>query len=124
MDFLELVKQRYSARDYLPKAVEQAKIDYILECARLAPSAVNRQPWRFIVVQSAMPGGQCSSVMPAIGLLRPPYTLLYTPNIQRLGCVATTKRATQILMQPSPLNIFVWLQPNRSWAVVGFVTLM
>ena len=53
MDFLELVKQRYSARDYLPKAVEQAKIDYILECARLAPSAVNRQPWRFIVVQSA-----------------------------------------------------------------------
>ena len=53
MDFLELVKQRYSARDYLPKAVEQEKIDYILECARLAPSAVNHQPWRFIVVQSA-----------------------------------------------------------------------
>ena len=67
MDFLELVKQRYSARDYLPKAVEQAKIDYILECARLAPSAVNRQPWRFIVVQSADgPAGSAAVLCPRL----------------------------------------------------------
>ena len=52
MNFLELVKKRYSARDYSPKAVEQEKVDYILECARRAPSAVNHQPWQFIVAQS------------------------------------------------------------------------
>lgn len=52
MDFLELVKKRYSARDYSPEEVEQEKLDYILECARLAPSAVNYQPWRFIIVRS------------------------------------------------------------------------
>ena len=52
MDFLELVKKRYSARGYLPKTVEQEKLNYILECARWAPSAVNRQPWRVIVAQS------------------------------------------------------------------------
>lgn len=52
MDFLELAKKRYSAREYSPKEVEQEKLEYILECARLAPSAVNHQPWRFIVVKS------------------------------------------------------------------------
>lgn len=52
MNFLELVKNRYSARSYKPEMVEQEKIDYIIECARLAPSAVNYQPWHFIVVKS------------------------------------------------------------------------
>ena len=52
MDFLGLAKKRYSAREYSPKEVEQEKLEYILECARLAPSAVNHQPWRFIVVKS------------------------------------------------------------------------
>ena len=52
MDFLELVKNRYSVRSYRPQPVEREKLDYILECARLAPSAVNFQPWRFYVVES------------------------------------------------------------------------
>jgi nitroreductase len=47
MNFLELVKQRYSCRDYQAKAVEQEKLDYIMECVRMAPSAVNKQPWKF-----------------------------------------------------------------------------
>ena len=51
MNFLELAKKRCSVRDYSPRTVEQEKLDYILECARMAPSAVNYQPWRFIVVQ-------------------------------------------------------------------------
>ena len=50
--FLNLVEARYSTRSYLPQAVEREKLDYILECARLAPSAVNRQPWHFYVVQT------------------------------------------------------------------------
>lgn len=52
MNFLELVKARKSERDYTPQPVEEAKLDYILECARLAPSAVNFQPWHFMVVKS------------------------------------------------------------------------
>jgi len=51
-NFLELAKSRYSVREYSSKEVEQDKIDYIIECARLAPSAVNKQPWIFIVVKS------------------------------------------------------------------------
>ena len=44
MSFLELARKRCSIRKYAPKNVEQEKIDYILEAARLAPSAVNYQP--------------------------------------------------------------------------------
>lgn len=52
MNFLDLVKARYSVRSFVSRPVEKDKLDYILECARLAPSAVNYQPWRFMVVES------------------------------------------------------------------------
>ena len=52
MDFLELVKNRYSCRAYKALDVEKEKLDYILECVRYAPSAVNKQPWRFLIVSS------------------------------------------------------------------------
>jgi nitroreductase len=51
-DFLELVKARYSCRNYQPTGVEQEKLDYIMECVRFAPSAVNKQPWLFHIVSS------------------------------------------------------------------------
>ena len=50
MNFLELVKNRYSCRAYKSLDVEKEKLDYILECVRFAPSAVNKQPWRFHIV--------------------------------------------------------------------------
>jgi len=48
--FLELVQSRQSDRSYQDKPVEKEKIERILEVARLAPSACNAQPWKFIVV--------------------------------------------------------------------------
>ncbi len=51
MRFLELTEKRSSVRQYASTEVEQEKIDYILKAARLAPSAVNRQPWYFILVR-------------------------------------------------------------------------
>ena len=51
--FLDLVEARYSSRSYSDRAVEPEKVEYLLECARLAPSAVNFQPWKFVVVESA-----------------------------------------------------------------------
>lgn len=48
--FSELVQNRQSDRAYLDKPVEKEKLDRILETARLAPSACNAQPWKFVVV--------------------------------------------------------------------------
>ncbi len=50
MIFLDLVRKRQSVRKYLDKPVEREKIDRCVEAARLAPSASNSQPWKFIVV--------------------------------------------------------------------------
>lgn len=51
MNLLELIKERHSVRQFSPKEVEEEKLNYILECARLAPSAANYQPWKFYVVK-------------------------------------------------------------------------
>ena len=50
MNFIELCQQRYSVRSYHPLAIEQEKLDYVLQCARLAPSAVNFQPWKLQLI--------------------------------------------------------------------------
>jgi nitroreductase len=50
MDLLKEIEQRQSIKDFLTKPIEDEKMDRILEAGRLAPSAKNRQPWRFIVI--------------------------------------------------------------------------
>jgi nitroreductase len=48
--FQELVRKRRSTRRYLERPVEREKVLACLEAARLAPSAENVQPWRFLVI--------------------------------------------------------------------------
>lgn len=52
MEFSEVIKSRYSVRKYDSRPVEPDKLQYILELARLAPTAVNKQPQRLLVLQS------------------------------------------------------------------------
>ena len=50
-DFLQLVQARQSDRSYdKERPVEPEKLERVLEAARLAPSACNAQPWRFVVI--------------------------------------------------------------------------
>ena len=50
MNFIDLAKSRFSCRKFDGKQVEQDKIDIILESARVAPTAVNKQPQRILVI--------------------------------------------------------------------------
>lgn len=50
MEFNKLIQARYSVRQFATQEVELGKLESILEAGRLAPSAVNFQPWQFIVV--------------------------------------------------------------------------
>ena len=59
-DFLQLVQARQSDRSYdKERPVEPEKLERVLEAARLAPSACNAQPWRFVLIHS-----QASSSFP------------------------------------------------------------
>ena len=51
MDFSELILKRQSDRKYAPKPVAREHILKCLEAARMAPSACNSQPWKFVVVE-------------------------------------------------------------------------
>ena len=51
MNVMEAIRQRRSIRAYQDKPVEEEKLQAVLEAARLAPSASNRQEWRYIVVR-------------------------------------------------------------------------
>lgn len=51
MKFSQLITRRYSVRKYKNTPVENYKLMQVLESVRMAPSAVNYQPWHFVVVQ-------------------------------------------------------------------------
>ncbi|HOV64344.1 MAG TPA: nitroreductase family protein [Spirochaetia bacterium] len=51
MGMLEAIERRKSVRAFKHNPIQQEKLNNILEAGRIAPSAKNRQPWRFIVIQ-------------------------------------------------------------------------
>lgn len=53
MAVMEVIRKRRSIRKYKPSEIPREHLMEILEAGRLAPSAGNRQPWRFIVVREA-----------------------------------------------------------------------
>jgi nitroreductase len=52
MEFAELIESRYSVRAYRPDPVEEEKLEGVLQAARLAPTAANRQAIQFVVVRT------------------------------------------------------------------------
>lgn len=53
MDVRQAIEKRHSVRSYQDRPVEEDKLSRVLDAGRLAPSARNRQPWKFLVVQEA-----------------------------------------------------------------------
>ncbi|MEM2996407.1 MAG: nitroreductase family protein, partial [Candidatus Bathyarchaeia archaeon] len=51
MTVMEIIRKRRSIRKYKPSEIPKEHLMEILEAGRLAPSAGNRQPWKFIVVR-------------------------------------------------------------------------
>lgn len=51
MELESVIKERQSVRAYEDRPIPEEKLQKVLESARLAPSANNRQPWKFVVVK-------------------------------------------------------------------------
>ncbi len=49
MDIISAFEKRKSVRAYLDKPVSRAHVEEVIQCAGLAPSAINLQPWEYIV---------------------------------------------------------------------------
>lgn len=53
MEFKDIIRKRRSVRVFTDQPVSDEKLSRVLEAARLAPSASNRQAWKFVVVKNA-----------------------------------------------------------------------
>lgn len=53
MNVSDAIRTRKSVRKYVSNPIEDEKLTAIMDAARLAPSAGNRQEWRFVIVQDA-----------------------------------------------------------------------
>jgi nitroreductase len=51
MDFIEIAKNRFSCRNYKSDPIEEDKLLTVIDAIRVAPSAVNYQPWHFIIAR-------------------------------------------------------------------------
>ena len=50
MSFLEIAQKRYATKTYRNEKISEAKIKELAEILRLAPSSVNSQPWKFVII--------------------------------------------------------------------------
>jgi len=75
MDFKELIKRRYSVRAYKTDAVPAELLDQVLDAARLAPTAANRQPFRLLVVTTQGKEAELKRVYRADWFSQPPIVI-------------------------------------------------
>ncbi|MBD3306745.1 nitroreductase [candidate division KSB3 bacterium] len=72
MEFYDLIKHRYSVRAYKADAVEEEKLQRILEAARLAPTAANRQSFQLIVIHTQGKKEELQKLYPKAWFVQPP----------------------------------------------------
>jgi len=102
MDFYELIIKRQSERQYDTRQVESEKIMQCIEAARMAPSACNAQPWKFIVVDEPELKKQLASAMASMGMNKFAFDapvivaiVLEKPNVlSKIGSVLKGKEYT------------------------------
>jgi nitroreductase len=63
-DFFQVIHSRASVRSFLPDALTDEEIDALLRAAMAAPSAVNMQPWEFVVVVENKTREQLAAALP------------------------------------------------------------
>ena len=113
MSFLDLARNRYSCRDFdRNRAVSRNILSGIIETARLAPSACNRQPWTFVVIDDECEAS-CREVV--IESYNRPWVTTAPAFIVACGNheEAWHRKTTPMLTYQSQSNISVWLPPMR-----------
>jgi nitroreductase len=79
MNLPDIIKKRRSIRHFTSQKIEKEKTDAILEAAMYAPSAVNKQPWHFIVIDDRQ-------IMKKIMEVHPHSKMFETANVGILVC--------------------------------------
>jgi len=90
MEIMEAIKTRRSIRDYKTTGVEDKDIELVLDAARWAPSWINFQVWRFIIVRDGETKAKLSELThsnPAAGAVKnAPVVIALCAELGKSGC--------------------------------------
>jgi nitroreductase len=126
MSFTELAAARYSVRNFLKTPVEREKITLILEAARRAPTAANRQPQRILVVEKPDDLARvdrcttCRFDAPLVFLICYEFSAVWVRDYDRehSGWVDASIAATHMMLQAADLGLgstwVMWFDPSQT----------
>ncbi len=140
--FIELVRHRTSCRSYEPGPVPREQLELMLEAARLAPSACNKQPWRFAVVEDEatrmrlinesfldgipMRWAENAGAIIALGMKRSTITHKVAPKISGVDypLLDLGIAGEHLVLQAEELGLGTcwigWIKPNKVRKIVGW----
>jgi nitroreductase len=140
--FIELVKHRTSCRSYEPRPVPKEHLELMLNAARLAPSACNKQPWRFAVVQDetlrmrlinesfltgiSMKWAENASVIIALGMEKSTVTHRIAPKISGVDypLLDLGIAGEHLVLQAEELGLGTcwvgWIKPKEVRKIIGW----
>lgn len=118
-NMLALSQERFSARKFTSEAVSQEDLDYIMECVRMAPSAVNKQPWKWLIVRSDEAKQKLQECYDREWFRSAPMYIVGMRNVEENWLENTTERLMETSMWLSLPNISAWLPPKEDWALAG-----
>ena len=110
MELKETIKNRRSIRKYKNSKISKEIIDDLIDCARLAPSAKNRQPWKFVIVTDTIKNKIADIMLEKknnekINLERQ----IYNAN--------SSVKATAKIMKEAPILILVLKEYENNWII-------
>ena len=110
METLKSIEERRSIRGYTKEKVSRKIVEDILDCGRLAPSAKNRQPWYFVIVEN--------DIKDKIADMMIDYTINNDDTIERknLGCASSVNPTANIIKQ-APILVLIFREKNENWIV-------
>lgn len=102
---LHAIESRRAVRKYKADAVKREDLDKILAAAAMAPSALNKQPWKFYVLQNA------ASIRQLSGEILKAADKLYHDLIMKMT-------AADPVFHGAPAVIFITGQKNDEWSAI------
>lgn len=87
MEFMEVIKARRSVRKFSQVPVPDEEIEILLDAARLAPSGLNIQPWRFVIVKNKSVREQLSKATLATYAMEAPVLIVCCADLEVLSSI-------------------------------------
>lgn len=110
METKKVIEDRRSIRTYTKEKVSREIVEDILNCGRLAPSAKNRQPWYFVVIENDIKD-KIADMMISYAVNNDDISMHKT-----LGCVSSVNPTANVIKE-APILILIFREKNDNWVV-------